>query len=882
MDITESPLSRLSAEEKAALCVGADFWHTAAVKKLLLPALRLSDGPHGLRKPKGRLAMGKSQPATCFPTAVTSACSFDRELLRREGEAIGAEARAQGVSLVLGPGLNIKRHPLCGRNFEYLSEDPCLSGELAAAFVAGVQSRGVGACLKHFACNNQETGRMISDSLVDDRALREIYLAGLETAVKKAQPMAVMGAYNKINGVYACENSFLLADILRGEWGFEGMTVTDWGAMNDVVAAVNAGMDLEMPASGGERTKRLLEAVADGRVSPEALDRAAGAVLRFALTVKDNPPLPVEADAHHELSRRIARESAVLLTNGGVLPFEPAAPTVCILWDEPPCQGAGSSQVCPTEVTTVRQALAERGVNYLLATGRNMDEASIAALAAEQVALFVQLPESEASEGFDRKMPTLPEAQNRLIENVLSLNPRTVIVLSGGGAMELPWADRAGAILYMGLGGQAAAGAAVDLLFGDENPSGHLAETWPQKLSDCPANPSFGAAGPVEYRESVFVGYRYYDTAAKDVLFPFGHGLSYTSFAYSGLTIDPAELTVSLTVTNTGDRPGREAVQLYVAPPRGHIFRPSHELRDFCKVFLEPGEAAAVTFQLTERSFAFWNTKARDWAVAGGEYTLQLGSSSRDIRLEGALTLERPAPDIENFMTNTPAYYAPARGGELAVPRWQFEALLGRPLPREDNAVLSLNSTLADIQDAPEGRALMKLALSFAGNSAMLRETLPQLPLRALAMGGGVKLSALEALVNHLNRRRARQAEPLTPRAMLRRLKERGAQSPLPQAEEKELLPPAEEIPPAEETPSPAETDAVLEGDGALPPEAPAPSKSPRKKWARRPRAKAKASPAEPDEISPPEQDEAVPPEPDEAAPPEPDGEYNQEQDEGK
>lgn len=773
MDMTEY-LAQLTVEEKAALCAGADFWHTAAVKKLDIPSVMMSDGPHGLRRQKGKGIVGKSHPATCFPTAVTSACSFDRDLLRREGEAIGAEARAQGIGLVLGPGLNIKRHPLCGRNFEYFSEDPCLAGELAAAFVNGVQSQGVGACLKHFACNSQEEGRMISDSLVDERALREIYLAGFETAIKKSQPMAVMGSYNKINGTYACENKPLLTDILRDEWGFEGMTVTDWGAINDVVASVKAGLDLEMPASGGERTKRLIDAVNDGRVSTEELDRAAGNVLRFVLTVKDNKPEPIEKDAHHELSRRIARESAVLLKNENLLPLDPDAPVSVIMSDVLRFQGEGSSQVNPTDFTSPEQALEERGITYLRANGKNMDEASIAALAAEQVILFAGIPAADESEGFDRKTMALPEEQNRLIENVLSLNPRTVVVLVGGGAMELPWADRAGAILYMGLGGQAAGGAAIDLIFGDENPSGRLAETWPMKLSDCPANAHFGGTDSVEYRESIFVGYRYYDTAQKSVRFPFGHGLSYTTFGYSNLSVNAKDLTVTVTVANLGHRAGKEVVQLYIAPPRGHIFRPCHELRDFQKVFLEPGEAQDVTFQLDERAFAFWNTRTHNWAVAGGTYTVRICASSQSVRLTGLLELRRPVPEIENYMTNAPAYYGPAREGSLSVPRWQFEYLLGRPIPRKNCDVLTMNSTLTDAQDLAEARLLLTLARKFAGgDSAMIDASLAQMPIRALSQGGLLKLSALEKLVDRMNQRRTRREEPFIRRLKARRMEKK-------------------------------------------------------------------------------------------------------------
>ncbi len=822
MDI-KAYLAELTVEQKAALCAGSDFWHTAPVKdknkdkSKNIPAVMMTDGPHGLRKQKGKKAMGKSYPATCFPAAVTSACSFDRELLRMEGAAIGAEAKTQGVGLVLGPGVNIKRHPLCGRNFEYFSEDPYVSGELAAAFVSGVQSRGVGACLKHFACNSQEAGRMISDSLVDERALREIYLPAFETAVKKAKPMAVMGAYNKINGVYACENKTLLTDILREEWGFEGMVVTDWGALNEITDAVVAGLDLEMPASGGERTKRLVEAVNQGRVSMEALDRAAASVLRFVAAVKDNENESADMDGHHELARRIARESAVLLKNEGLLPLDPKTPVALVMGSDLRIQGAGSSQVNPWAQTGLEEALEERGVTFLR-PGAALDEAMIAAHAAETVILFAGIPAEEESEGFDRKTMALPESQNLLIENILSINPRTVVVLTGGGAMELPWADKAGAILFLGLAGQAAAGAAVDLLFGDFSPSGRLAESWPIRAEDCPAHGHWGHRLSAEYRESVFVGYRYYNTANIPVRFPFGHGLSYTSFTYSDPWVDEEVMAAGVSVINTGDRPAHEVVQVYIAPPAGHVFRPGQELCHFEKIYLEPGQGRKLVFPLMKRDFQFWNTRAHDWDTEGGEYRVQFGPSSRDIRAEVTLTLERPAPETENYMTNTPAYYAPARGEKLSVPRWQFELLLGYPMPRQEVGEITLNSTLQDVQDTRLGRNILWAARKvMGGESAMVDASLAQTPFRAFGMGG-VSLPVAEKLVDMLNH--AQAGETYTPAGLLQRAKnrrmERRSQKSVSEEELEDLL---------------REMDALLEEpeeESSEEPEAEAPAKKKR------------------------------------------------------
>lgn len=813
-------LDTLTTEEKATLCAGADFWHTAPLKDRDIPSRLMTDGPHGLRRQQGKKAMGRSYPATCFPAAVTSACSFDRELLRMEGAAIGAEARAQGVSLVLGPGLNIKRHPFCGRNFEYFSEDPFVAGELAAAWVQGIQSRGVGACLKHFACNSQEAGRMISDSVLDERTLREIYLAGFETAIKKSAPMAIMGAYNKINGVYACENATLLTDILRSEWGFEGMVVTDWGALNDITAAIPAGLDLEMPASGGERTARLAAAVESGKVSMDALDRAAGNILRFIFSATDSESEPFDPAEHHELARRIARESAVLIKNRGLLPLSPQTPVTLINAfggdGDIPIQGEGSSQVSPTELTGPRAAMEERGIQFLFCDGKSYDEAAIAARAGRAAILFAGIPAAEESEGFDRTTLSLPPEQNRLIETVLDANPNTVVVLMAGGVVELPWAEKAGAILYMGLGGQAVGGAAVDLIFGDCCPSGRLAETWPLKVTDCPAHPHFGRTDTVEYRESVFVGYRYYNTADTPVAYPFGHGLSYTDFSYSEAAFDTETMTAYVTVTNTGSRAGHEVVQLYIAPPMGILFRPAMELKGFEKIWLAPGESRTVSFRLGERDFAFRNNRTHEWCVLSGAYELRFATSSRDIRDRVTVTLERPVPEIENYMTNTPAYYAPAKGGTLSVPGWQFEQLLGRRVHTEKTAAITLNSTLTDARDIPLARTILKvLRRTMGGESAMANAMIAEMPFRAFTMGG-LRLSTVEKLVAKLNESRDKSQTPFSLKNFaaetLSRVKDRAAGK----TETDEAVSAGEEELP-QELPTPQEDAPAPAAESALP-----------------------------------------------------------------
>ncbi|MEZ0164255.1 glycoside hydrolase family 3 C-terminal domain-containing protein [Kineococcus sp. LSe6-4] len=673
--VTRSPtdlLAELTLEEKAALLDGSDFWHTEPVERLGIPALMVTDGPHGLRKQAqdaDHLGLANSVPATCFPPAAGLASSWDVDLLRRVGEALGRETRAEGVSVLLGPGVNMKRSPLCGRNFEYFSEDPVLAGDLAAALVQGVQSQGVGTSLKHFAANNQETQRMTVSADVDERTLREIYLTAFERVVRTAQPWTVMCSYNRINGVYASEDPWLLTRVLREEWGFEGLVVSDWGAVNVREDGVRAGMDLEMPSSSGAGTQRIVEAVAMGTLSTGDLDRAVLRVLE--LVEKSRPALAdpgtVDVEAHHALAREAAVRSAVLLRNEDrILPLAPTGGTIAVVGEfarTPRYQGAGSSQVNPTRLDDALTALraqfdGSREVTFAPGYVPETDasdttgeaaralaaEATEHAAAADVVVLFLGLPASYESEGYDREHTNLPPEQLDLLEAVVAANPRTVVVLANGSVVNLePWQHRVPAVLEGWLGGQAGGGAVADLLSGVANPSGRLAETIPVHFRDNPAVGNFpGEHGHVRYGEGLLIGYRWYDAHSLPVAAAFGHGLSYTTFGYSDLRVEPRTaggVDVHVTVTNTGDVAGSEVVQVYVADLDATVFRPDAELKGFARLTLEPGQAREVSIALDERAFSFWHSATGRWVVEGGEFGIRVGASSRDVRLATTVTL---------------------------------------------------------------------------------------------------------------------------------------------------------------------------------------------------------------------------------------------------
>ena len=662
-------LAALTVDEKISLLDGEDFWHTTGIERLGIPSLLVSDGPHGLRTQASEadhLGLNHSIPATCFPPAAGIASSWDRDLLTRVGEALGRECRALGVSVLLGPGVNIKRSPLCGRNFEYFSEDPLLAGSLGAAIVAGVQSQGVGTSVKHFAANNQETDRMTISADIDERTLREIYLAAFEPVITVAKAWTVMSSYNRINGMYASESPWLLTDVLRGDWGFDGLVMSDWGGVNDRPDALVAGLDLEMPASGGNGAGRLRAAFDAGQLTEADLDRGVRCVLELvdrAIAAAAVPAEPVDVDAHHALARAAATASVVLLKNeGGILPLDPTGGTVAVIGEfarTPRFQGAGSSQVNPTRVDNALNMLregygAQREITFapgFVIDAEQLDPALVedavqAAQAADTVVLFLGLPPSYESEGYDRAHMNLPAAQIELLETIAAVNERIVVVLANGASVTVtPWIDKAQAVLEGWFGGQAAGAALADLLTGAANPSGRLAETLPVRLEHNPSFGSFpGEHGHVRYGEGLLVGYRWYDTHALPVAFPFGFGLSYTTFAYSDLTVEATDgadpsVTVSVTVTNTGDRAGSETVQLYVADPTSTVQRPDQELRAFARVELAPGEQQAVTLELGRRAFAFWHVPGKCWAIEGGDFEIRVGSSSRHIHATATVTL---------------------------------------------------------------------------------------------------------------------------------------------------------------------------------------------------------------------------------------------------
>lgn len=664
-DVTE-----LTLEEKASLTSGASFWYTQPVERAGVPAIMVTDGPHGLRKQReggDHLGIGDSVPATCFPPAVALGSSWDVDLVHRVGEALGAETSIENVAVLLGPGINIKRSPLCGRNFEYLSEDPIVSGVLGAAIVRGIQSQGVGTSLKHFAANNQEDDRMRSSSDVDPRPLREIYLRGFQRVVEDAQPWTVMCSYNRINGVYASEDPWLLTQVLREEWGFEGLVISDWGAVNERVPGLSAGMDLEMPSSGGVTDAQIVAAVQDGSLDESVVDVAAGRVLDLVRKATEGAGAvagPLDVDAHHALAREAAGRSIVLLKNeGALLPLAEDARIAVIgeFAEKPRYQGAGSSMINPTRLDAALdgiRAVAGGDVAYARGFSNALEvsdeetaalraEAVAAASGAEVAVLFLGLPARLESEGYDRDDIDLPAAQLALVDAVLAVNPNTVVVLSNGGVVALPFADRVPAILEGWLLGQAGGGATADVLFGAVNPSAKLTETVPVRLEDTPAFLDFpGEFSHTRYGEGLFVGYRWYDARRLEVAFPFGHGLSYTTFSYADAAAEvhaDGDVEVTVAVTNTGERAGREVVQAYTSLAGSSVQRAPRELKAFASVELEPGETQVVTLTVRRKDLAYWDIRADRWVVEGGEYTVDVAASSRDLRSSVVVAVEGDA-----------------------------------------------------------------------------------------------------------------------------------------------------------------------------------------------------------------------------------------------
>lgn len=752
-------IKQMTLEEKASFCSGLDYWHTPGLERLGIPVVMWTDGPHGIRKrsekkDKEQKMSLKGVPAVCFPTATTTACSWDPDLIYEMGVLLGEECLKEQVTVLLGPGTNIKRSPLCGRNFEYFSEDPYLAGEISAAFVNGVQSKGIGTSLKHFAGNNQETRRMTVDSVVDERTFREIYLTSFEKTVKQAQPWTIMCAYNRLNGTYCAENKWLLTDVLRTEWGYKGMIVTDWGAENDRVEGLLAGQELEMPTSNGVGNRQIVEAVKSGKIPEEFLDEKVDNILSVIMRGKEVlGNYTYDAAAHHQKAREIASQCMVLLKNdANILPLKKDADIAVIgeMAKNPRYQGAGSSIVNAIKVDTAYESILEKGVKVTYAEGYSTNkknkktdeqfiaEAVAAAKGKDAVVLFIGLTEEFESEGFDRTHIGIPELHTKLIDAVCSVNENVVVAVSGGAVIEMPWADKVKGILNCYLGGETSGGAAADILFGDVNPSGKLAETYPIALSDTPCYNYFpGDVSTVEYRESVFVGYRYYDSAEKEVRFPFGYGLSYTSFEYSDIKLsadnikDTDTVTVSFKIKNTGNVDGAEVAQIYVRDNESTVFRPQKELKGFKKVFLKSGEETEVSITLGKRAFAYYNVNIHDWHVETGAFTVCVGSSSRDIKLSSVLnvesTVDAVVPDYRNV---APAYYS---ADVLNVPDEQFKQILGREIPPQSVVAypnLTLANTIEDSSCGKNGAKIVKLLRKFVGTEGMACAIALQTPVK--------------------------------------------------------------------------------------------------------------------------------------------------------
>ncbi|GAB5082707.1 glycoside hydrolase family 3 C-terminal domain-containing protein [Hominimerdicola sp. 21CYCFAH17_S] len=743
-------MKELTLEEKASLCSGLDFWHTKPVERLDIPSVMVSDGPHGLRKNvENSENPNESIKAVCFPTASALACSFDRTLLETLGKAIGEECQHERLAVALGPGCNIKRSPLCGRNFEYFSEDPYLSGQLAAAHIKGVQSRGVGTSLKHFACNNQEYRRMSVSAEVSERALREIYLAPFETAVKESRPWTVMCSYNRINGVFSSENKRLLTDILRDEWGFDGLVMSDWGAVNDRVEGIKAGLDLEMPTSYEKNDRLIVEAVKSGRLNESELDKCVRRILEMIDRYLENaePETLWDMNRHHELARRIESECIVLLKNENeVLPLNKNKKIAFIgkFAETPRYQGGGSSHINSFKVTSALDAVSEYAEvtyaeGYDLTGNSNeilLSKAVSCAENADTAVIFAGLPDEYESEGYDRSHMSLPENQLKLIDEICRVNKNTIVVLHNGSPVEMPFAGKVKGILETYLGGQAVGGAVCDVLFGKSNPCGKLPETFPIKLSGNPSYLNFpGEGDKVQYNEGIFVGYRYYDYKNTEPLFPFGHGLSYTAFEYSDFKLSHSEindgklLTAEVTVRNIGSRAGKEIVQLYVSGRKSSVIRPLKELKGFEKVELKPDEAKKVMFRLDSRAFSYYCEEIGDWYAESGEYEIMVGASSADIRLK------------DSVYVNT-----------------------GRRLPLH----FTLNSTCGDIMAVPEGRRIFSELISSVnmgvdekdtaimgdGSAQMADSMMKDLPVRGMisfSADPDIELDRLQSLIDRLN-----------------------------------------------------------------------------------------------------------------------------------
>lgn len=782
-------LEQLTLEEKASLCSGLTFWKTKPIDRLGIPSVWMSDGPNGLRKEMqtaGTNIMQKSEIATCFPTAVTTASSWDPELLQQVGEALADECKAYQVTTILGPGVNIKRSPLCGRNFEYISEDPYHAGRMGAAFVKGVQSQGVGVSLKHFCANNQEHIRMCVDSIVDERALREIYLSPFEYIVKTEQPTTVMSSYNKLGGTYVGESKRMINDILRGEWGFKGIVVSDWGAVNDRIEGIKAGLDLEMPGNNGMNDKHIVAAVKNGTLKEEDLDKVALRMIKFAFETKKNEGKGYKPDfeKHHALTRKAAANSAVLLKNNdNALPLNSKQRIAVIgtLAKTLRYQGAGSSHINAYKTVSFTEAMRNEGQSFAYAPGYSLkgdgyskkliDEAVSVAKGKDAVLVFIGLTDAFESEGFDRKHMNIPKSHNILIDELSKVNDNIIVVLSGGSPVKIDsWECKVKAILNLYLGGQAGGEAAYDLIYGKVNPSGKLAETYPFNNEDNVVSKYF-PMGPkvVEYRESIFVGYRFFDKAKKAVQYPFGHGLSYTKFEYKDISLSSKNikegdsLTVNFTLKNVGEVAGAEVAQVYVCPPESTIYKADRELKGFKKVYLEPGEEKKVSITLDDRAFSYYNVNINDWHAESGTYKIIVAASSRDSRLYEAVEVQTTKPDakVPDYRKTAPIYYTV--DSMATIPEKQFSAVLGRELP--DNSTfkkgeLTINCSVSQVAVSPFGKFLYgvlsggaKIVALSAENPEMITESIKDMPLRSFSAstGGLISQKSVDGILDMCN-----------------------------------------------------------------------------------------------------------------------------------
>lgn len=768
-------VNKMSLEQKAKFVSGYDYWHLEEATDLGLPKIMVTDGPHGLRKQNpdkkssSGIGLGNSVPTTCFPPAATSACSWDEDLLRQEGEALAEECIQEKVSVILGPGTNIKRSPVCGRNFEYFSEDPLLAGKMSASLINGCQSKGVGNSLKHFACNSQEAFRMVINEVIDERTIREIYFPAFEIAVKESQPWTIMNSYNRINGVYASQNKWMQEDVLRGEWGFKGLVLTDWGASVDRIPGLENGTDLEMPSSGILNTQKIIEAVKNGELDIKVLDERVDNVVD--LIIKSKPNLEknykYDVEAHHKLAQKVAEGSMTLLKNEeNILPLKSGQKVAVIgeLAKSPRFQGAGSSVINATKLDNAYDCLVSLGVDVTYAQGYEkgkdvvndqlVSEAVAAAKSADIAVVFAGLTEEFEGEGYDRADINMPSCHNNLISEVAKANQNTVVVLAGGSVVYIPWIDEVKGLLNSGLGGQAGGAAVANILTGKVNPSGKTAETYPVKFED---NPTFGnyPGGPVtsEHRESIYIGYRYYDKAKKDVLFPFGYGLSYTTFEYSDIKVsskdikDTDTLKVSFKIKNTGSVDGAEIAQVYVADKESTIFRPEKELRAFTKVFLKAGEEKEVTVELGKRAFAYYNVNIGDWHVETGDFDILVGASSRDIKLtETVKVTSTVTAEIPDYRNTAPAYYT----ADLSEMKGeQFAAVYGQELPSAEfdtTKKIDIYCCLNDARHTKWGGRICRLIENIMGkmgsdangDGKMLAAMATQIPIRnfiAMSMG---------------------------------------------------------------------------------------------------------------------------------------------------